>query len=378
MAKSKLLIILLIFIISTTFVIAGTEESTFAIAVKQDFRVDWMTDYDFIDNYIPANGYSSTHSLYFDTDKVTTSEIPSVKYVYIKDYEWYNPLFPNNYKADRSPLLIDYCMAVADNPDETVNYKSIDDKGRNIDLMFDVRRGFKEYKSYYEDAGNNPDYHCWEGGWTVMCWVYLDEEYVNNEQVKDHYGWDENNAPNVDDVVDLSITSNCDGEELYCLISAHYPYYIDTGDTFFDGAGDTECIDNIFTRYDIYYVNITQNIYEETEGEVSIGDGTLNNEESNSDDADGNKGGGGSDSGEGETGGYQYLKVQEYLLEKEILTQQLDYLGTVLNIMKLIYSLILLVFYLIEFLIISYLIGTIVPGMFTKLMDIIKKGGRFR
>ncbi len=63
--------------------------------------------------------------------------------------------------------------------------------------------------------------------------------------------------------------------------------------------------------------------------------GSVNGESATDEDAEGNQGG----ESEGTGDGYQYLKVEDYILEKEIQLQHLNYIQTLLNIMKLIYSL---------------------------------------
>jgi len=372
MIKKTFIWILMILMLSS-IVHAGLEETTFTIGLKQKSDVRWLI-YDYSDLFPTTTGYATDFSLSIDMDKTTFSEIPNIQYILDDTYSWYDPGFSNRYEMGASPVLLDYCMVIPSNPDEVTSGEYFDSQLSNnqnsAEMFVEIFRDFTSYKTYYDNAGGSPDNECWQGDFKVYCWIYLDEDYISNDAVMDYYGWDVTTTPNVDDVMDLSITSNCNKNgESYCLISISYPWYLLDLDLTSD-----ECIVNGYNVPDGlgFGLNITTDIYENTESQINMSGGSVNGESATDEDAEGNKGG----ESEGTGDGYQYLKVQDYILEKEIQMQHLNYIATLLNIMKLIYSLVLILFYFVELLILTYFIGVLVPGIFKRIEEILTKGGK--
>ena len=379
----KKLILILTMLITLPTVFASLSESELAIGVKRNADISWLIN-SYAQEYTETSGYQATWSINIDVDKKLYSDNPFVDYAYIEEYEWYKPPFIDSYDRDKTPILISSCLVVSDKPDYPLvpviwspfgssDFIEEDNPDSSLEMWVDIKRGFKQFKDYNDDGG---DYGCWSGGFTTYCYVYLDSNYVNNDAVQDYYNWDSDNPPNLKDVADIDLFDNCDenSEGTYCMVNIHYPWNIITD------VGDTKCVDN-YWWYETGGIGLWNSTSSEF-GDIEDATGSLNmsgieieNLASSSDEADD---AGGSGTGNEDTSGYQYTKVQGYLIEKEIAIQQVDYLSTVLNIMKLLFSFLLLIFYIIEFSIIIYIPTKLVPNMFNKMMDIIKKAGKLK
>ncbi len=381
--SKKILLLILTLICILPIVFAGLESSDMSIGVKRNTDIGWYI-HSYSAEYPQLSGYYLTWAIVVDVDKSLYTDNPFVDYAYLEEYEWYNPPFLNNYDHDKTPILIATCLVISDEPDEPripVVWKPFDSSDfleeplpySSLEMWVDIGRGFMDFKDY-EDAGG--DYTCWEGGFTTYCYLYLDEDYMTNEAVIDYYGWNVINPPNLKDVADIDLFSNCDedSEGSYCMVNIHYPWNVVTD------VGDTSCTDD-YWWYGIDGVGLWNatptefNDIEDAEGNLDLGEIEINNQPSDSNEA-GDAGGGGEE-GEG-TAGYQYTKVQGYLIETEIAIQQQSYLNTILNIMKLLFSFLLLIFYIIEFAIIIYIPTKVVPSMYNKLLDVIKKAGNIK
>ena len=381
MKKISLLIILFLFL---PVVYAGLESSNVAISVNRKTSISWLIPSYDVSDYYGVSGYQLTWSVNVDVDKQTYSDNSFINYAYLEEYEWYKPPFTNSYKRGKSPILISSCLVVSDKPDEplvpviwtpieNIDFIEEDLPYSSLEMWIDIYRTFKNFKSYNDAGGLNG---CWDGGYTTYCYLYLDDNYIENPSVIDYYDWDNNNPPNIKDVADIDIFDNCDStsEGTFCMVSLHYPWIINTD------IVSTECIDNYpIDDQSFPYWNCSGDLLEQIEDEdanLNMSEVELNNEPSNSNEAD-DVGGGGGLEGEG-SAGYQYAKVKGYVIETEIARQQVDYLNTILNIMKLLFSFLLLIFYLIEFTIIIYIPYELVPNMYNKLIEMIEKAGKIK
>lgn len=381
--KILMILIMVIFIIPISF--AGLEPADMAIGIKTTADINWLyhiasTSYSYL------SGYSATWAINVDVDKTNYGNNPFIDYAYLEEYEWYKPGFTNKYERDESPILISSCLVVSESPDyplvpiiwnpvENSDFLEQEFPSASLEMWIDLKRDFSAFKSYKDDGGT---YSCWDGGFTTYCYLYLDQDYMDNPAVVDYYDWDEDNPPNLKDVANIDLFNNCDedSEGSYCMVNINYPWFLTTT------VSTTACTDNSYflSTEGVGLWNATSaefNEIEDADANLNISGVDINNEPSDSGEADDASGGGGG-IGEENIAGYQYTKVRGYIIETEIATQQMNYLSTILNIMKILFSFLLLIFYIIEFSVIIYVPTELVPNMFEKMLDIIKKAGRFK
>jgi len=103
---------------------------------------------------------------------------------------------------------------------------------------------------------------------------------------------------------------------------------------------------------------------------------STNPKDLNESDGDVPPGTGGEDQGRPDDNSLDKIELSDQVIQR-VVVQEGSY-DSILAVVEVVYSFILLVFYIIEFTIVIYIFTNYIPGIFKKALEIIKRAGRFR
>ena len=353
--KKALIILILILTLMIPSSIAALADATVLLSFRQLDSTYWQNIY-----YHPTVGdYWIIPDLLFDYHFYLTFDFTGYAYYDILHQFTYTYYIPSGYSIDTipKPVILDYCM-----------FECGEDWGPGSRFDFDIN-------SYEYEEGVScgiPNLEDWGSG-TILhsacdhvakafCWFGLNPKYTEIDDVKDYYNWTDIYDIDLNDVINEGFTRDCiidERESMGCVVSQQVYYTIP--------------LENC-TILPNHGLTLTNGEYMNPPAPRS--NSSMTNYSYEQSDRDDMPDGGGNAPGESGTigGGLSMGRIVGLELDKSNIRQSLKWMDTLIDMVKIIFSFVLIFFYILQLLIIGYIMSQLIPGIFRKLQDIVKKG----